>query len=295
MCHSASVADLPTVQNVRADFEKTLKVLGDGLPSAKIFVASIPSLMSLYQVAHDDPVARLIWAAAGACPVMLADPLDNSATAQSRRSTVENRVDQLNIAIAAACAAVLNCTYDDDAVHSMKITMDDISTRDYFHPSVAGQAKIADATRAKVVAKGVLEGPSAAPGAAVVKTIENTSSSIDWNGEWATTGHPSDSGGSVSYLKDMSASYSLRFVGNRISIASRTTPSAGISEIRIDGTLRRPRRQLLRDHAVQSGRLREPHARPGRSYDLGHAHPRQVCAIERAESILDALIVESAG
>ena len=49
--------------------------------------------------------------------------------------------------------------------------------------------------------------------------------------------HPADNGGSVSYLKTMGAGYSLQFGGTRVSVESRTTPSSGISEVRIDGVL----------------------------------------------------------
>ncbi|WP_344065166.1 SGNH/GDSL hydrolase family protein [Microbacterium pumilum] len=242
ICHSETLADLPTVKQVRADFDKTLAILNDGLPSAAIFVASIPSLMRLYETASDNPLARLTWAVVGACPIMLADPTDRSAAAQSRRAAVEDRVEDLNAAIGAACAAAENCTGDDDAVHDLDITMADISTRDYFHPSVSGQAMIAAATWAKVIAKNALAAPAPAPAPApeadpVINRVDNTSPYIDWTGTWATASNPADLGGSVSFIKSMSSSYSLQFTGIGISIESRTTPSAGISEVRIDGQL----------------------------------------------------------
>lgn len=39
-----------------------------------------------------------------------------------------------------------NCRYDQNAAFNTKFTAADVSTRDYFHPSVAGQIKVAAVT-----------------------------------------------------------------------------------------------------------------------------------------------------
>ena len=41
---------------------------------------------------------------------------------------------------------VRQCRFDNNAVFSTVFTTSDVSTRDYFHPSVAGQAKLAAVT-----------------------------------------------------------------------------------------------------------------------------------------------------
>ncbi|HEX5857569.1 MAG TPA: GDSL-type esterase/lipase family protein [Microbacterium sp.] len=243
VCHATTLEELPSVSSVGADFASALRIINAGLPDAKIFVASIPSMMGLYLAGRDSSTARSVWAAVGVCPVMLADPLDQSDGAQSRRAAVEQRVDALNAAIGQACAAAARCAHDDGAVNHMSVALSDLSTRDYFHPSVAGQAKIAAATWDKVVEKGVFAAPPAtipppaAPSAPAFTTVDDTSSKIEWSGTWAKTAHPGDNGGSVSYLKTMGARYSLQFGGTRVSIESRTTPSSGISEVRVDGVL----------------------------------------------------------
>jgi hypothetical protein len=171
---------------------------------------------------------------------MLADPLDQSVLAQSRRAAVEQRVDAINSAIGDACRAAARCTYDGGAVNDMPVGFSDLSTRDYFHPSVAGQTKIAETTWREVIANDVFEtapvaAPPAPPAAPVVTTIDETSAKIEWSGTWASTAHPSDNGGTVSYLKSVGSGYSLQFTGTRVSVQARSTPSSGISEVRIDG------------------------------------------------------------
>ncbi len=52
-----------------------------------------------------------------------------------------------NTALAELCAiAANNCRYDGGAVAGTVFVAADISTRDYFHPSLAGQAKFAEVT-----------------------------------------------------------------------------------------------------------------------------------------------------
>ncbi|MGC5171680.1 GDSL-type esterase/lipase family protein [Microbacterium sp. DT81.1] len=294
ICHASSVTELPAASSVGADYAAALKIINAGLPNAEVLVSSIPSMMSLYLAGRDSWMARVVWAAVGVCPVMLADPLDLSGTAHGRRATVESRVDALNLAIEEACAAALNCTYDDGAVNDMTVIFSDLSTRDYFHPSVAGQAKIAAQTWGKVIEKGTFNSaPTALPGAPMTTVVDETSSRIEWTGSWATSAHPSDNGGSVRYPRIADSGYSLRFNGTRISIEARRTPSSGISEVRIDGVLvgridgysaSREYRQLV---FVSRGLPAGPH-----TVTVSATSEKNPDSTGR-NSIVDALIVES--
>ena len=51
-----------------------------------------------------------------------------------------------NTQLAQVCAFYTNCRFDGNAVFNIAFTRGDISPRDYFHPSVNGQAKLAAAT-----------------------------------------------------------------------------------------------------------------------------------------------------
>ena len=44
------------------------------------------------------------------------------------------------------CGLYTQCRFDNHAVFNTAFTAGDVSTRDYFHPSVAGQAKLAAGT-----------------------------------------------------------------------------------------------------------------------------------------------------
>jgi hypothetical protein len=56
----------------RAQFTETLDILRAGLPGTRVLVASIPNLYQLWSVLRTDPVARVVWQAAGSlrpgCP-----------------------------------------------------------------------------------------------------------------------------------------------------------------------------------------------------------------------------------
>jgi len=58
---------------------------------------------------------------------------------------VANQVVADNATIASVCASFANCHYDNGAAYNAVFTTSDVTTRDYFHPSVAGQTKAADA------------------------------------------------------------------------------------------------------------------------------------------------------
>ncbi|HWI30711.1 MAG TPA: hypothetical protein VNT50_04425, partial [Microbacterium sp.] len=284
-----TVDELPSPHAARADLVATLATLNAGLPDAKIFVASIPNLTQMYLAARDSAQARLTWAVTGFCPVLLSDPLDRSPAAVARRASVETRVNALNIVIRAACAAAERCWHDGDAVHDVPIALGDISTRDYFHPSIEGQAKIAAATWDKVIEKGVLESGH------TVTTFDDVSPRIAWSGTWATTSSTRDFGGSVRYPKTLGAGYYLRFTGTKVLIEARTTPSSGISEVRIDGKLvgkidgYSPMTRY-RQIVFESGAL------PSGAHTLiVSATPEKFPESSGRNAILDAIIVEDAG
>ena len=64
----------------------------------------------------------------------------------ARRQQVYDRTVADNGAIANVCAQFVHCRFDGNAAFNAPFTTANVSTRDYFHPSVSGQAKAAAVT-----------------------------------------------------------------------------------------------------------------------------------------------------
>jgi lysophospholipase L1-like esterase len=124
-----------------AQFEETLGILRAGLPGTRVFVASIPNLHQLWSVLRTDPVAQLVWQAAGICPSML----DRHNTPADRQAVID-RERELNAVLDTVCATWSNCRFDDYLTYDYDFTRDQVSRLDYFHPSLRGQATLAALT-----------------------------------------------------------------------------------------------------------------------------------------------------
>jgi lysophospholipase L1-like esterase len=125
----------------RAQFAETLAILRAGLPDARVFVASIPNLHQLWSVLRTDPLAQLVWQAAGICPAML-DPHNTPAD----RQAVVDRERELNAVLETVCATWSRCRFDDHLTFNYAFTRDLVSRLDYFHPNLRGQATLAALT-----------------------------------------------------------------------------------------------------------------------------------------------------
>ncbi|GAA1916517.1 SGNH/GDSL hydrolase family protein [Microbacterium aoyamense] len=133
----------------RANVQSALTTLAASPASPEIFVASIPSLQRMYDLNKSSVSARLVWGLLKICQSMLEKPTSTSAADVQRRAAVQQRVNEYNQALAAACASVAKCRYDGGAVANYAFSKADISTRDYFHPSLSGQATLAAVTWAR--------------------------------------------------------------------------------------------------------------------------------------------------
>jgi lysophospholipase L1-like esterase len=139
VCRSPS--SRTSVGAFRARFGAAIGILQDGVPEARVFVASIPNVVRLWQVFRDDPTARRVWRTAGTCPSVLS----TSATATTRAAVLE-RLRSYNAVLGRACAAHPRCRFDGGAVFRYAFGRDEVSSLDRFHPSVEGQAAIARIT-----------------------------------------------------------------------------------------------------------------------------------------------------
>lgn len=141
-----TVAEMTPTATFQAQVAAALATLSTSAAAPQVFVASIPSLQRLYEVNRTSSSARLTWSLLGICQSMLANPSSTQPADVQRRAAVQQRVDEYNVALRDACAAVVGCRHDGGAVAGYAFARTDISTRDYFHPSVAGQARLSSLT-----------------------------------------------------------------------------------------------------------------------------------------------------
>jgi hypothetical protein len=145
VCTSSVSAMTPTA-TLEAQLNAALATLSSGLPNARIFVVSIPNVYRLWEILHTNLSADLTWTLGGICQSLLANPTSTAPADVARRQQVYQRTVADNAALAHACAAFVHCRFDGNAAFNLQFVPSDISTRDYFHPSIAGQAKAAAVT-----------------------------------------------------------------------------------------------------------------------------------------------------
>lgn len=144
-CASTEAAMTP-IATFRAQFQAALNTLSSGSPDARVYVMSVPDIYNLWNVLHDNGSARFIWGLGSICQSMLANPQSTAQADIDRRNRVRQRVVDYNIQLAEVCASYLHCRFDNNTVFNTQFLTTDVSTRDYFHPSISGQARLAAAT-----------------------------------------------------------------------------------------------------------------------------------------------------
>jgi lysophospholipase L1-like esterase len=142
VCASSEAAMTP-VSTFRTQFETAMTTLTTGLPGARIYVVSIPDVYRLWEVYRTSITAWLVWSSAGICQSLLANPWSYAPADVARRARVRQRNVEYNTQLAEVCAAHATCRFDGNAVFNTPFARSDVTTRDYFHPSLAGQAKLA--------------------------------------------------------------------------------------------------------------------------------------------------------
>ncbi|GGQ45300.1 SGNH/GDSL hydrolase family protein [Streptomyces flaveolus] len=150
-CRTTTDAMTP-VADFRAQFEDAMRTLRRELPKAQVFVASIPDLKRLWSEGRANPLGKQVWKL-GICPSMLADADAVDSAATLRRNTVRDRVDDYNEVLRDVCAKDRKCRTDGGAVHAFRFGTDQLSQWDWFHPSVNGQARLAEIAYRAVTAK----------------------------------------------------------------------------------------------------------------------------------------------
>ena len=143
---TSSVATMTQAATFGSQFAMALAHFTAASPKSKIFVSSIPNIYNLWSLLHTNGSARLIWAIGGICQSMLANPTSTAKADVTRRAAVLQRVVDLNAQLATVCGHYSQCRFDRSAVFKTVFTTSDVNTRDYFHPSASGQARLAAVT-----------------------------------------------------------------------------------------------------------------------------------------------------
>jgi lysophospholipase L1-like esterase len=143
---TATVAEMTPTETFRLNVEAAFATLDTSASNPEVFVAAIPSLYHLWEINYQNRTAVRTWNTLKVCQSMLANPTSLSDADNLRRLTVQQRVNDYNAALQQECAeALVNCLYGASAA-THQFTRADISTRDYFHPSEAGQKTLASIT-----------------------------------------------------------------------------------------------------------------------------------------------------
>lgn len=140
---ASSEAAMTSAADFEAQFRVAMDTLRTGSPGTLVLVASIPNVYQLWSALKSNGSARFAWALFGICKSMLANPTSTKAADVARRARVLAREQDFNSVLATVCASYANCRSDGGAVFNTAFSSSDVSTRDYFHPSLAGQKKLA--------------------------------------------------------------------------------------------------------------------------------------------------------
>jgi lysophospholipase L1-like esterase len=140
---TSSEATMTTVESFRTSFSTAMRTLTERLPSTRISVGSIPNIYNLWSVLRGNRSATSAWSLFSICQSMLRNPTSTSREDEERRLRVQRREVEFNGVLRSICAEYANCQYDGDVGYNYRFEAGEVSTNDYFHPSVRGQASIA--------------------------------------------------------------------------------------------------------------------------------------------------------
>jgi hypothetical protein len=136
---TSTIAGMTPTATLQAQFKTALTDFFAVDPNAHVFVSSIPNLYQLWSLLHTK--ASSTWRTFGICQSML-----SSSNTEAQRQQVVAQEQADNNALATVCAEFANCRWDALATYDYTFSSSDVSTVDYFHPSVSGQGHLAGVT-----------------------------------------------------------------------------------------------------------------------------------------------------
>ena len=134
---------MTSVASFRTNFEAAIRTLRERLPGTRISVGSIPNIYNLWSVLHTNGSAVSAWNLFRICQSMLRNPTSTTREDEERRLRVQRREVEFNTVLREVCATWERCQYDGGVGYEYRFEAGEVSTNDYFHPSVRGQATIA--------------------------------------------------------------------------------------------------------------------------------------------------------
>jgi lysophospholipase L1-like esterase len=171
--NDACAATPTPIATFREQVRSALQVLVSGNKQVYIQLMSIPDINQLRTIFTEPPDQNALtrWQLFNVCQGLLANPLSTAPADEARRQVFREQVMAYNEALAEVCAEFKRCIWDNEAVFNSGFTTADVatvvntggldippfnlvpvfgpgnanSTADYFHPSVSGQAKLAEA------------------------------------------------------------------------------------------------------------------------------------------------------
>lgn len=135
--------NMTSVASYRSSFESALRRFTERLPGARISVGSIPNVYWLWSLLHTNRTAVSTWNLFRICQSMLRNPTSTTREDEERRLRVQRREVEFNEVLREVCARYEACQYDNGTGYEYRFETGEVNTRDYFHPSVRGQATIA--------------------------------------------------------------------------------------------------------------------------------------------------------
>ena len=164
---------MTSVADFRAQFATAMATLANGSPDTRMYVVSIPDVFQLWTLFKGNWWARIIWSAGTICQSLLAVPTSTQQVDVDRRLQVRQRNIDFNTQLAEVCATYASrCRFDNNAVFNTQFATSDVSG-DYFHPSIAGQAKLAAVSWAAGYAWATTPPVNAAPLASFTSSCSN--------------------------------------------------------------------------------------------------------------------------
>lgn len=171
--NDACAATPTATATFREQVREAMQTLVSANRQVYIQLMSIPDINQLRTIFTEppDPNALTRWQLFSVCQGLLANPLSTAPADEARRAAFRQQVIAYNGALAAVCAEFRRCLWDGEAVFDSRFTSADVanvtntegldippfnlipvfgpgfanSTADYFHPSISGQARLAEA------------------------------------------------------------------------------------------------------------------------------------------------------
>ncbi|HET7588704.1 MAG TPA: SGNH/GDSL hydrolase family protein [Solirubrobacterales bacterium] len=157
----------------RAQVREALETLVSANRQVYVQLMSIPDINQLRTIFTEPPDQNALtrWQLFNVCQGLLANPLSTAPADEARRGAFREQVIAYNAALEEVCAEFKRCIWDENAVFDSEFSTADVanvtnteglnvppfnlvpvfgpgfanSTADYFHPSISGQARLAEA------------------------------------------------------------------------------------------------------------------------------------------------------